>query len=316
MKTLNSIDLLKDPEYIEFTGVQESQNILSATELADVAVESFSQEDANTGLKLPFPKTHDDFALRPGEVTLWTGINGHGKSQILNQICALTMPISKWLIASLEMPLRSTVNRMVKQMGGLANPSEDYIRKLIKKTDGQVWLYDQIDTVESSRILGLVDYAANKLGVEHIIIDSLVKCGLGLDDYNAQKNFVDRLAWSARRNNVHIHLVHHIRKSEREGKMPDKFDVKGAGEIVDLVDNLVIFHRNKDKEDQCRILTAKHDKTDNDMKQLKKLEGIPDNVIYIAKQRHGTGKEGKYGVYHEPNSLQYLSSPKARPFSL
>lgn len=297
------MNILKDDEFLEFAAVQESQYLIPASDLREQTKRSFDESDENNGLKLIWPRTHDVFALRGGELTIWAGINGHGKSQVLNQICALTCQVEPWLICSLEMPVRKTMNRLVRQMTGLASPSEEYIDRVIDITLDNVWIYDQTDTVPSERIIAMIHYAAQKLGVRHMIIDSLVKCGMGVDDYNAQKQFVDRLAWAAKRYRIHIHLVHHIRKGKSEEDLPDKFDIKGAGEIGDLADNIVIFHRNKYKE----RMVEKGETVD---------EGMPDNVLYVAKQRHGTGWEGRVALYHHPASLQYLSSPKASPFQL
>lgn len=294
------MELLKDSDFLDFAAQEESQYIFDANDFADMAVKSFEDGEKMSGLQLPWPKTHERFQLRPGEVTLWAGVNGHGKSQLLNQICALTMPSSKWLIASLEMPVRSTINRMVRQMAGLSNPTESYVRKIMETTKGRLWIYDQLDTIPAPRIIAMIHYAATKLGVEHVILDSLVKCGLGVDDYNAQKSFVDKLCWAAKSKNIHIHLVHHVRKSEREGKVPDKFDIKGAGEITDLVDNVCIVHRNKDKEAKQR-----------EGKPFEKFD--PDTSLIVAKQRHA-GIEDKFALYFHPESQQFISNPDAQPF--
>ena len=138
-------------------------------------------------------------------------------------------------------------------------------------------------------------YAAKELNIEHIFIDSLMKCGIGTDDYNGQKIFVDRLCWAAKTHNVHIHLVHHMRKREKEGHIPDKFDVKGAGETVDLVDNLMIVHRNKTKE------MAKEQGKEYD-------EASPDTIVVCAKQRHGEW-EGRFGLYFDHGSQQLTAAP-------
>lgn len=41
-----------------------------------------------TGARLPWRKTRDLIRFRPGEVTLWSGMNGHGKSLALGQAAA------------------------------------------------------------------------------------------------------------------------------------------------------------------------------------------------------------------------------------
>lgn len=295
------MNILEDKDFLDFASQQESQFITSAVDFRDEAKASFEEVDENYGLRLPWPGLDDKFAIRGGEVTVWAGINGHGKSQVLNQVCGLTMPATRWLIASLEMPVRKTMNRLVKQMAGMAQPTESFIDALLDTTADHLWLYDQLDSIPCDRIIAMVHYAATKLGIKQIIIDSLMKCGIAGDDYNKQKEFVDRLCWAAKTHDIHIHLVAHMRKGEKESRVPDKFDVKGAGEIIDMVDNLIIFHRNKDKEKRRDAGEAVN-------------EGEPDNALIVGKQRHGTGWEGMLPLYHHAPSKQYLSSPKAPPF--
>lgn len=296
------VDIIRDEDFLNFLAEQESQHVNPAVDFIDVALESFENDEVMPGLKLPWPKTQEKFALRPGEVTLWAGINGHGKTELLGQICALTLPASKWLIASLEMPVRDTVKRLVRHMAGTGAPTPEYIKSLMETTQGQLWIYDQIDTVPEERMIAMVHYAASKLGIDHIVIDSLVKCGMAVDDYNAQKHFVDKLCWAARHHDVHIHLVHHVRKSEREGRIPDKFDIKGAGEITDLVNNVCIVHRNKDKEAKSR-----------EGKPVDRYE--PDAALIIAKQRYN-GIEESFKLYFDADSHQFLTSPDKRPFQV
>ena len=85
--------------------------------------------------------------------------------------------------------------------------------------------------------------------------------------------------------------------------MPSKFDIRGAGELTDLVDNVFILWKDKKKEDlvnQAEIsqLNAK------DTEYLEK----PDQLLIIAKQRHGS-YEGKIRLWFHPRSLQFLGQP-------
>lgn len=294
------MNIIEDKDLLAFDGKQQSQNIIKPSDMADAVVELFAAPNVMEGLRLPWPCTHEQFSLRTSEVTLWAGVNGHGKSLMLGQVCAQTLPDTSWLIASLEMPVKQTLRRMVRQMAGLSNPSDAYIRTIMKTMQDRLWIYDRLDTVPANVMLAVIHYASQELGIKHIMIDSLVKCGMAVDDYNAQKHFVDQLCVLAKRYDIGIHLVHHIRKGEREGKRPDKFDIKGAGEISDLVDNICIVHRNKDKERQVR---AGEDVP----------EGVPDGFLIVAKQRH-YGIEQDFPLYYHADSLQYLSSPSARPF--
>ncbi|MCZ9335993.1 bifunctional DNA primase/helicase, partial [Klebsiella pneumoniae] len=79
----------------------------------------------------------------------------------------------------------------------------------------------------------VVRYAAVELGVTHFMVDSLMKCVQGEDDYNGQKAFVDELTAIARDHGLHIHLIHHIKKPANEDHKPSKYDMKGSGAITD-----------------------------------------------------------------------------------
>ena len=301
MKTIGD-----DIDFLAFIGKQESQFIAKASEFGEGVLSRFRGDDSISGDLLPWSKSHQLVALRPGEVSVWAGVNGHGKSQLLGQVCAWNLANSKWLMASMEMKPAATMYRMIRQMAGMKTPSDQYVNRLLKWTDEKLWIYDQLDTVKAERILGMVHYAAQVLKVNHIIIDSLMKCGIGTDDYNAQKAFVDRLCWAAKTENIHIHLVHHIRKGEKESTIPDKFDIRGAAEITDLVDNVFIVHRNKSKE--AKRVTAKF------ADQIFDESSEPDCTLKIAKQRHGEW-EGAFNLWFHPDSYQYVPKPENRPMT-
>jgi len=286
--------LSEDIDLMEFKGMQEQQYIAPFTDYTDEVKKRIATGPTQYGEKLPWKKTFNNVRLRPGEVSLWAGINGHGKSLVVAQVLLWLRYEQQSLIASLEMPPASTIERMCRQTLPSGVPTDKYIDEFTQATD-HIWIYDQTDTVQAERMLAMVNYAAKKMGMNQVLIDSLVKCGIAPDDYNKQKYFVDRLCWIAKNNNVHIHLVHHVRKGDKEGRAPDKFDVKGAGEITDLVDNVFIVHRNKDKE---RKVEAK--------KPVDELE--PDTVIAVAKQRHG-GWEGTIPLYFHKASQQFMSAP-------
>jgi twinkle protein len=291
-----------DIDFLQFVGLQERQYIEPTSSFTEEIKERFAGGFEIKGEKLPWPKTHDKVGLRQGEVSIWAGVNGHGKSLILGQVMLWLPRDTKCLIASLEMKPAATLERMCRQTMGGAVPDNNYIEVFTEKTDN-MFIYDQTDTLEPNRILGMCYYAADKLAINHIVLDSLMKCGISPEDYPRQKEFVDRLCWCAKTTDVHIHLVHHIRKSGSESSRPDKFDVKGAGEITDLVDNVFIVHRNKSKE--------RNDEKDNPDPIIKQQ---PDQTLRIAKQRHGEW-EGTFGFWFHKQSTQFISGPDCLPLA-
>lgn len=252
-----------------------------------------------------FAKNAGKFDIRPGEVTIWAGVNGHGKTTHLSHVMLNLMHAGqKVCMASLEMKPAETMAKMCRQASGSGNPAIGYIRDFHRWTDRKLWIYDHVGRVAAQRMLGVSTYVRKELKVDHIVIDSLMKCGLGTDDYTAQRDFVDGLCAIARDTGLHIHLVCHMRKGENERMAPGKFDVKGAGEITDLVDNLVIVWKNLRKEE----------KTDDEPKDGKAAEAKnpADAFVRIAKQRHHSW-EGSFAYWFDRDSQQFLETEWARP---
>jgi twinkle protein len=137
-------------------------------------------------------------------------------------------------------------------------------------------------------------YCATELGIKHIFIDSLMKCVRNEDDFNGQKNFIDELTALARDHNVHIHLVHHIRKLVNEEQHPNKNDLKGSGSISDQVDNVFLMWRNKKKEN----MRNRGEQVD---------EGQPDAYLMCEKQRNGEAQEW-YGLWYHAGSQQFVEN--------
>jgi twinkle protein len=267
-------NLLKDVDYAKYLGTKEAQNLRTGSSFDAQLLSLVRGEEQISGMCLPWEKTYDKIRLRPGEVTLWAGISGHGKSHLVGQVMAELLSETRCLIASMEIKPQRTLYYILRQIAACSNPSQDFARFFSRWTNGRLWIYDQTDTVEADRILGMCWYAAEELGVNHIVIDSLMKCGISDEDYAGQKAFVDRLCWAAKHLDIHIHLVAHIRKTEDEFKIPQKWDVLGSSSITNLVDNVIIVHRNKKKEQK-----VEHG--------LEYNENEHDTVLSVVKQRHG-----------------------------
>ena len=69
----------------------DPDSLRSAHLYADEVFAYFDDENAIRGDVLPWPKTEKQVRLRDGETTIWAGINGHGKSQIIGHISVDSM---------------------------------------------------------------------------------------------------------------------------------------------------------------------------------------------------------------------------------
>ncbi len=281
-----------------------------ATEWLESIKEAYLSNEKHNKIVMPWPKSHDSFAFRPGEVTVYAGGNGGGKSLITGQI-ALHLVKQKQIvcIASFEMKPEKTLERMLRQFAGefiddpLTHDREAYITNLVGRMDkflySNLYLYDQQGSTSPDKVIAMARYCAVELGVQHIIVDSLMKCVKGEDDFNGQKNFVDELTALARDHNVHIHLVHHIRKLVSEEQQPNKHDLKGSGSISDQVDNVFLVWRNKKKEN----MKNRGESVD---------ESMPDTYLMCEKQRNGESQEW-YQLFYHSGSQQFLESPGSLP---
>jgi len=289
--------------YLEVT--EHKQKVRPPKEWLDEIVQEVIKPPKEVVCTLPWSKTESTFNFRPGEVTLYAGSNGGGKSLITGQVAlGLIRQKQKICIASFEMKPKRTLYRMMRQFAGenierpmYANKVE-FFKRLTDRfhifTKDHLWLYDQQGTVDMNMVIAMSRYCAVELGIKHIFIDSLMKCVPGEDDYNAQKHFVDHLTSLARDNDIHIHLIHHIRKLANEELMPNKNDVKGTGAIADQVDNVFLMWRNKKKEHDQHNGKAVDEKT-------------PDAMLMCEKQRNGES-ESWYQLWYDNNSQQFVDS--------
>ncbi|CCJ51963.1 DnaB-like helicase C-terminal domain-containing protein [Bordetella bronchiseptica] len=262
-----------------------------------------------TGAKLPWKSTHDYIRFRPGEVTLWAGINGSGKSQLVgNVVLGFCAQQETSCIASFEMAPLSTLGRMQRQAAMCSTPAREFTKRFMGLLENRLWIYDQQGTVDPRMLYAVIRYCGRKLGVKHMVVDNLAKCVRGADDYTGEKVFIDVMTALARDEGMHIHVVHHIKKGENEDKPPTKWDVKGSGAIVDQVDQLLIVWRNKLKERAIQKLAAQGEPVDDE------TYSKPDVLLCCEKNRHGEW-EGRIPLWYHKDSLQYTGDPRCKPLN-
>ncbi|WP_116521023.1 AAA family ATPase [Achromobacter insuavis] len=302
------------PDQIDFEAymaeTEPQAKVLAAEAWRDELARAVEHGDQITGAKLPWAKTHDLLRFRAGEVTLWQGINGHGKSELLGQACiGFATQDERVCIASFEMKPQSTLKRMLRQTAMNSRPSVQAVDRLIDWSRDRLWLYDQQGTVKPAMLYAVARYCADRLKVRHLVIDSLMKCVRGEDDYNGQKDFVDMLCTLARDQGLHIHLVHHAKKGENEDQVPGKFAAKGSGAIVDQVDQMLTVWRNKRKERTAEAELRLAGEVSADTLDQ------PDCLLICDKNRHGEW-EGRINLWRHADSLQFTSDKRRQPIDM
>lgn len=279
----------------------DPDKLVGVTDLRDdVQAEFFDRNPTVSGMEVPWAKARDLIRFRSSEVTVWTGWSGHGKSQLLNYLAFHGMRGGeRFCIASMEMPARRTLQRMIRQAGGLAHPTRGYIDAILDYLGGKLWIYNQVGSANTKEMLDTFRYAARRYGVSQFIVDSLAKLGMAEDDYNGQKAAMEALVGFAHEMDVHVHLVAHPRKAEDETKAPGKLDVRGGAILTDLADNVITVWRNKRKEEAERSGSKEYD--------------AQSHVHMIISKQRLTGEEDRIPLWFDPASAQYLERDNHRP---
>lgn len=305
---------LIEPDDIDFSVYEHEteglQKVRPASEAVQTVIDRVRNPVREKRVFMPWGKTHRLLHFRRGEVTVWGGENGSGKSLLTGQVAlSLCAQDEKVCVASFEMKPAKTMERMGRQWTRynvnypltLATASEaaamlDHYEQFRDWTDGKLWLYDQQGTVAWKRVCAIARYCAKELGITQFFIDNLMKCVAGEDDYNGQKAFVDELCAIARDHDIHIHLVHHVKKPANAGQKPSKYHFKGSGAITDQPDNVIAIWRNEAKE-----LALQQKKIVDDEKDA-------DTILILDKQRNGEGWTGWIALWFERASHQFTGT--------
>ena len=236
----------------------------------------------------------EHFRFRPYELTIWTGFKGHGKSAMLSQALLGFMQAGKRVfVCSPEFPPIELLYRFLVQCLASNDPTEEEADCMLEFLSQWLWLYDVQASLKPQDVAPLCRWVVENIKPDHIVIDSLMKCGIAPDDYSSQKKLVDQIQTVAHQSPVHIHLVAHARKGNSDDKPAKLHDVKGASEIADLAENVLSVWRNKPKE----MAQSTGDRTkDNE----------PDALFIVEAQRNCGGWVGTTQLNYERSAMIYF----------
>lgn len=240
---------------------------------------------------LQLDQEFDWFQFRQGELTVWTGFNGHGKSLLLSQVqLGLMSQGERFVVFSGEMTPEYLLKRMVKQATGIDRPTMAYIDAVFDWLSERCFIFNENGSAKLKRLLEVFTYAQKRYGVTQVVIDSLMMTDVPEDGpgaMTAQKEAIRALCDFAKRTGVHVHLVAHPRKGKDENTGPGKMDVAGSGKITDGADNVFTVWRAQKDE----------------------AEGYdpekPDAKLELKKQRNGDTQNYSQWLWFNKASMQF-----------
>ena len=275
---------------------QSDRKIRSSADFTEEVLDYYLNGLHLKGCLFPFKVLDEKFRLAKNQVTLLGGINGSGKSLFAGQCLLYAMDQDiKCLSVSLEMSPQYQLARMWRQASLKVEPTLDFGLGFNSWAAKRLYFYDQLGSIDLTTLSAIIQYSFDHYGTEMVLIDSLMGlAGIRHDDYTAQKEVVLELCDIAKKLEIHIMLVAHARKGMSIAHKLDKWSIRGAGELTDAVDNVILLGRYY-RDDP--------------------FGGEPDAYLSIAKARHFDGAEMDLDLFLDMASLNYYL-PGAAPLKI
>lgn len=249
--------------------------------------------------------------VRPGEMTVWTGFSGHGKTVVLSHIMVHAAALGERpVIASMEVEPEKTLLIVWQQANGRRLPyTEAEVAGMAfeeRRALGGKRFDERYAAGVADRFLvflphtdeggvGRADwrtmlecflYARQRWGCTQFVVDSMMMCvGRSDEEFAQVEIFVNALSAFSKKHQVHVHLVAHSRKKEDELKPPGKQDVAGPKETGDIAHNVVVVQRNMKKH--ARIVQLEKELAANERATGKKAEEKAEERASIEEELRG-----------------------------
>lgn len=234
----------------------------------------------------------DGFYFRESEVTLWSGVSGHGKSTMLGTVmCHLMAEKTPIFICSLEHRLESLCVMNVRIALG-HDPSDDNIDKFTRLFGPLYSAADLVGSIKPERLLDMMRGANAKHGAKHFFIDSLMRIEGLEEEYPLQGAFLTALTKVAMDTFGHVHLVAHPRKLDEKMRV-GKMDVKGSIALSQGAFNMVAMRRNLEKDEMKEKGATAYE-----------LSKVYDAEFVVEKQ-NASGWRGAFRLSFDPYTRQF-----------
>ncbi len=247
-------------------------------------------------------------SFRPGELTVFTGPTGSGKTTVLAQLSLdYCFQGVKTLWGSFEIRNTRLARIMMEQVSGVRDTeSEEFINEGEDETLSdneevennlhsttpnlvnaqnvlkQIPLYfmDYFGSVPLDSVLSCMDTAVTEHGIQHVILDNLQFMLSGqhsssLDKFDLTDRSVASLRAFATSRNVHVTLVIHPRK-ELDDTPLGLASVSGTAKATQEADNVIILQ----KVGESRYLDVKKNRFDGELGTVRIRFNPKSRLIY------------------------------------
>lgn len=266
------------------------------------------------GMELPFPFP---FRIRPGEMTLFSGDNGSGKSSFLGQASiVMALQGARPCIASMEVAGEVTAWIMSRQLIGVgrlekSQENEQRLAEAFEWMDSRFTVYDFRGIANWRELLDVFRWAREHQDNDVFIVDSVMRIGIEDDNFAEQGLAAAAFANFALTTKSHVFLVLHERKS-RDGS--DKERIRGSKQWSDNAHNLTRMVRNQSKAEKiaewdAQVKAEELSQAERDAK-VAELGKLWDSKFVLSKQRWPASEQNaSRWLYFHRESLQFHTAP-------
>jgi twinkle protein len=288
---------------------KDPEEIVPPSELAQKAWDEMHEDRSMVGEDLFLPDL--PFRIRKHEYTLVTGYEGSGKTAwTINQLSYMMSKGIQGTLASLEMPGHILLQDIAVQVASTTKfRDQQHFIDTTELFEELLQVYNTTEKVNHRKLMEVFEYLHKRYGCWFFIIDNLATLSADRGDFSAQTELADDIRGFCKNFPVHVMLVAHPRKPQEAGKHPDPpvgSDVRGASEIVDYADNLIVIWRNKHKPELIQQMQEQGHVTREML--LATDKSAEDGRFVIRKQRF-TGKLGSWRMWFNPRLKIFSTTP-------
>jgi twinkle protein len=252
----------------ECIDLAEPYPITGLVSILDFTDETFAlyRDGRKRGLSTGWSSLDEYMTIRPGELTILTGVPSSGKSEFLDALAVNLAVAHGWRFAmcSFENPPAEHITKLTEKYSGL--PFWDGPSRRMSETNLQramEWIADhfmlirfddEAPTIEA--ILEKARVAVMRHGIRGLVIDPYNEVEHRRPSNMTETEYVSQLLGKVKRfaqhHAVHVWFVAHPAKMQRENggsrPVPTLYDISGSANWVNKADVGIVVHRDPDKD--------------------------------------------------------------------
>jgi len=273
---LQYIDGCKDVnDILKNHGIEKLRNVLSKaypfpvegiikpSDCTDDLLNEF-EYGIDKGLSTGWSQLDELYTVRPGEMTIITGIPGSGKSNFVDCLCVNLAMRHKWVFGMFSpenWPVKRHAKTLLEKVLGKSFDSDEYGQKMFKNQipEGMGLLDNYFrfilpkdDIISVDTILKYARILCLQYGIKGLVIDPWneiehdQKRGEREDQYISKQ--LTKIRRFSRMNGIHIWVVAHPTKlyknSDGDYDPPTMYDISGGAQWRNKADNGICVHRD------------------------------------------------------------------------